>query len=88
MLENEPFTLNMTKEQLHLPIVLPPYSVKLGYILFPVTKAAPFSGILKLYSPIGTKKFKVQYNTLEQVLKTKKIISCKNKAFLNLINYS
>lgn len=81
MVENEPFTLDMTKEQLHLPIVLPPYGVKFGYILFPITKATSFSGTVKLHSQIGTKKFKVQCDTLEQIIKTKKSYLPKIKHF-------
>lgn len=81
MVDNEPFTLDMEKEQLHLPIVLPPYGVKFGYVLFPITKAASFSGIVKLHSQIGTKKFKVHCATLEEVLKTKKSYLPKIKQF-------
>ena len=78
---NEPFTLDMEKEQLHLPIVLPPYGVKFGYILFIITEAKPFIGTVILHSPIGTKKFKVQCDTIENVLKTKKSYLPKIKEF-------
>ena len=81
MVENAPFTLDMTNEQLHLPIVLPPYGVKFGYVLFPITKAAPFSGVVKLHSPIGIQKFNVQCDTFEHILKTKKSYLPKIKHF-------
>lgn len=81
IVENEPFTLDMEKEQLHLPIVLPPFGVKFGYILFTITKAQPFSGTVKLHSPTGTKEIKVQCDTLENILKTKKSYLPKIKQF-------
>ena len=81
MTQNGPFTLDMEKEQLHLPIVLPPYGIKFGYVLFPITQATPFSGIVELHSSIGIKKVKVQCNTIDSILKSNKSYLPKIKHF-------
>lgn len=46
-----------------------------------ITEAKPFIGTVILHSPIGTKKFKVQCDTIENVLKTKKSYLPKIKEF-------
>lgn len=59
----------MTKEQLKLPVILPPYGVEYGYILFYTNLTDDFTGTLKLFSPVKNKTIKVKIYTFENYLK-------------------
>lgn len=64
-----PYTIDMTKEQLKLPVILPPYGVEYGYILFYTNLTDDFTGTLKLFSPVKNKTIKVKIYTFENYLK-------------------
>lgn len=64
-----PYTIDMCKEQLKLPIILPPYGVQYGYILFPTNLTDDFNATLKLFSPVKNKKIKVKVSTFENYIK-------------------
>ena len=64
-----PYTIDMCKEQLKLPIILPPYGVQYGYILFPTNLTDDFNGILELFSPVKNKKLKVKVHTFEKYIR-------------------
>lgn len=65
-----PYTINMNNEQLKLPIILPPYGVQYGYLIFPINLTEGFTGTLTLFSPVKNKKLKVKVLTFENFIKT------------------
>lgn len=81
-----PYTIDLNQEQLMLPIIIPPYGVKYGYLLFPSLEAKNFTGTLKLFSPIGTETIPINVITFEtykrkytyQVPKIKRLDNLKN----------
>ena len=58
-----PYTVDLTKLQLKLPVLVPPYEMKYGYLLFPVIFTDETTGTLTLHSSAGDKQFKINIMT-------------------------
>ena len=58
-----PYTVDLTKLQLKLPVLVPPYEMKYGYLLFPVIFTDETTGTLTLHSSAGDKQFKIKIIT-------------------------
>ena len=58
-----PYTVDLTKLQLKLPVLVPPYEMKYGYLLFPVNFTNETTGTLTLHSSVGAKRFKIKIIT-------------------------
>lgn len=68
--DGNPFTLDLHTQQLSLPLLIPPYEIRHGYLIFPFGKVADISGKLTLYTTCGTKSIKVDLYTPESSFKT------------------
>lgn len=64
-----PYTIDMAKEQLNLPIILPPYGVKYGYLIFPTNLENDFIGTLTLFSPIKNQTLEVTVTAYDTFIK-------------------
>lgn len=64
-----PFTLDLRTQQLPLPLLIPPYEIRHGYIIFPFHKASDISGKISLYTTCGIKTIKINAYTPETSFK-------------------
>mgnify|MGYP000407233569 CR=1 FL=1 len=68
-INGNPFTIDLRTQQLSLPLLIPPYEIKHGYLIFPFHKVTDISGKLMLYTTCGTKTIKVNVYTTETSFK-------------------
>lgn len=80
LVKDNPFTLDQS-EQLPLPVIIPPYGVKYGYLIFPINAVHKTHGTLTLHSTCGDKHFPVYVDTFEDSYLKKRTFMVKTKKY-------